>query len=412
MTIRRETKSFPVAGVKAVDLEAGTFEAIVAVFGNTDLHGDRIAATAFDANLDEWKASGDPIPVIFSHQWHDLSAYLGHADPDDVRALAPGDPELPEAIRDLGGLYLKGQVDTDEPEGRKALKLLKSRTIREFSFAYDVIDEAKDAEGINELKQLNLIEAGPTLKGANPLTQLIGAKAGKALAEAIAAGKDLDASIEAVTKTLRERGSAVAQLAGDAAPKRAAKAFVSLPGSIELLQEDLGRQAGAWASDTYGDNLYSVYIEATYTDSVVLYVELWDDPIDGGRYFSAPYTVAGDTITLGDPEPVEIEASIRPATDPDSDEAKAVARLRARATQLATKAAGAKAGQRHSTADLNRIQGIHDLTADLGALCAEPEGATEEDPEGANTTQPEAAKTTGTGVMLARLDADLQELDL
>jgi HK97 family phage prohead protease len=176
--MRRHYAAFPISSVKADDDDAGTFEAIVAVFGNVDFAGDRIVEGAFATTIERWKASGDPIPVIWSHQWHDPAAYIGTVDPDNIAELPAGSDELPESIREFGGLRIKADLDTDDPNGAKVHKLLKSRTVREFSFAYDVLEEAKNEDdNINELLEIDLIEVGPTLKGANPLTELVGAKA-------------------------------------------------------------------------------------------------------------------------------------------------------------------------------------------------------------------------------------------
>lgn len=380
--MRRERKSYPIAGLKAIDTETGTFEAIVSVFGNVDLHGHRIAPDAFDASLERWVASGDPIPVIFSHQWDDLSAYLGTADPGDVRALAPGDPDLPDEVAELGGLYVKGTLDTEEPEGRKAAKLLKSRAIREFSFAYDIIDEAKGDDGFLDLLELDLIETGPTLKGANPMTQLIGAKAAGDRAK-------FDEAFARVAEVLGSTPDELASVAAFAGATPAqTKAFVTLTGTLERLQEAITREAVAWASDTYGDNLYTVWLEGTYTDRVVVYVELWDDPVNGGRYFEASYEVTDDVVTLGEPVPVDLVATAQPKSRPPHQ---------------------VKAGARNASADLARIQGIHDLTSDLGAECAA------EDPDGEGTEEPEdalsRAKTATPAILRTTLDTELLEID-
>lgn len=355
---RRETKSYPIAGLKAINAETGAFEAIVSVFGNVDLHGHRIDSHAFDASIDRWKASGDPIPVIFSHQWDDLSAYLGTIDPDGLEALQPGDASLPEEIREFGGLKVAGQLDTTEPEGRKAAKLLKSRAVREFSFAYDVFDEAKGDDGHLDLLELDLIEVGPTLKGANPLTQLVSAKSAGSL-EAVAEAFGLKAG------EVLELTAAVAELTDQEHPS---KAVVQLAGTIEALQGELARQAQAWAADEYGQNLYAVALEGTFTDRAVFYVELWDDPVGGGRYFEAEYSVDGDTVELADLVPVDIVAETRPKAAPRR---------------------GVKEGRRNATADAARLQSIHDLTRELGAECEtadeDPEGEAEEDAEGEET---------------------------
>lgn len=376
---RRETKSYPIAGLKAIDTETGQFEAIVSVFGNVDLHGHRIDSHAFDASIDRWRASGDPIPVIFSHQWDDLSAYLGTINPDNLEALQPGDDRLPDGLKDFGGLFVAGQLDTTEPEGRKAAKLLKSRAVREFSFAYDVFDEAKGDDGHLDLLELDILEIGPTLKGANPLTQLVSAKSAPALEEiAEAFGLKASEAAELVAAT-------AALAAGDTEP--ATKAQVRLAGTIEALQAELTRQAQVWAADEYGANLYAVALEGTFTDSAVVYVELWDDPVGGGRYFEAGYTVEDGTVTLGDLTPVDIVAETRPKTRP---------------------AAGLKEGRRNASSDQTRLQSIHDLTRELGAECADADAdgeASEEDgdtPDGTESRDPWSIRTS--------IDAELLEL--
>lgn len=383
--MRRETKSYPIAGLKAVDTETGRFEAIVSVFGNVDLHGHRIDAAAFDDSIARWQASGDPIPVIFSHQWDDLSSYLGTVDPSEVRALEPGDPDLPPAIADFGGLFVGGQLDTTEPEGRKAAKLLKSRAVREFSFAYDVLDEAQADDGFLDLMELDLIEIGPTLKGANPLTQLVSAKS--ADLETVAEAFGLKAT------EIAELGAALESLETTRAKTRT-KAYVTLSGTLERLQESITRAAVAWAEEVYSDQLYEVYIEGTYTDRAVIYVELWADPLGGGRYFETTYEVDGDEVSIGEPVPVDLEVTTAP---------KSRGRF------------GFKEGRRNASSDLERIQGIHDLTKDLGAECE----TADEDPEGEGSeeeSEEEAGaesrpKSLSAATLRTNLELELTELE-
>jgi HK97 family phage prohead protease len=179
MTHKR--KAAPVYGFKALDGTdgaEGTFEAIVAVFNNVDHVGDRILPGAFTDTLADWQASGDPIPVIFSHRWDDLDAHIGAVD--EARELPPGADGLPAELAGLGGLYVKGTLDLDEEFAARVWRKLKRRTLREFSFAYDVIDGRTaevDGEPVFDLVKLDLFEVGPTLKGANPATALLGAKA-------------------------------------------------------------------------------------------------------------------------------------------------------------------------------------------------------------------------------------------
>lgn len=168
MTTR--TKTFP-AQIKAIEGEGdaedeGVFEAIVSVFGNVDMVGDRVVKGAFEKTLKDWEASGDPIPVIWNHDWFDPMAHLGVV--------------LESAEREEG-LWVKGKVDLDTAFGAQVWRLLKTRRVKEFSFAYDIVDERKAKDGANELLELELFEVGPTLKGANPATQLLGSKSGRVL---------------------------------------------------------------------------------------------------------------------------------------------------------------------------------------------------------------------------------------
>lgn len=379
------TKAVP-AHVKAVDETTGEFEAIVAVFGNLDHYGDRILPGAFAGWLEKARAAGDPVPVIFSHRWDDLDAHLGEADPANIRELEPGDPALPPEVADLGGLYVKGRIDVADPPAAKVARLLKGRRIREFSFAYDVPagGENRGEDGANELSVIDpVFEVGPTLVGANPATQLIAAKS-RSAAEALStleAGPDLDELQKSLLAVLDRRPETKAQ--------------VQLSGSIEVLQDRILSAVSTWAEDFFqAADIYWIYLEATYVDHVIFYVELWDDPPGAGRYFSVGYTADGDSIELVDePAVVEIVGSVEP-----------------KARRLARKAGRhVKEGRRNAGADLERIQGIHDLTKDLGAECdtaaVDPEDVDEADGD------PETSSRSFAPADVLRM-IDLEETDL
>lgn len=184
-TVRRFTA--PVYGFKALDgADDGIFEAIVAVFGNVDHIGDRVHEGAFTDTLKAWKASGDPIPVIFSHKWDDLDAHLGEVL--EAKELSPGAKELPAELADNGGLWVRGKMDlgADEPFARRLWKRMKRRLVKEFSFSYSVPEGGEHMkDGVNELTKLDLIEVGPTLAGMNGSTALLSAKARGELAKAV-----------------------------------------------------------------------------------------------------------------------------------------------------------------------------------------------------------------------------------
>lgn len=160
------------------DQDEGTFEAIVSVFGNKDLVGDIVMPGAFAKSLEHWKSSGDPIPIYWSHRLDDPTYNIGAVA--EAEELFGGDPRIPdwanEQVKAAGGLYVKGVLD-DHGLGKHVQHLMKTRRVKQFSFSYDVLRETQSKSGdANELHELWLHEVGPTPLGANPLTELIGAK--------------------------------------------------------------------------------------------------------------------------------------------------------------------------------------------------------------------------------------------
>jgi len=176
------------AQVKATGDGAGEFEAIVAVFGNVDSGGDVIVKGAFTDTLAEWQASGDPIPVVWSHDSNDPFSHIG---------------SVVEASETDTGLLVKGQLDLDNPKAAQVHKLLKGRRVTQFSFAYSVLDGGPtevDGESAFELRRLKLYEVGPTLVGMNQATELLSAKSDDVDAKA---GRVLSAkNVEVVTNAI------------------------------------------------------------------------------------------------------------------------------------------------------------------------------------------------------------------
>jgi len=169
----KRIKTYQLASFKALPLEGpGKFQAIVSVFGNVDLQGDRVVPGAFQKSLKTWRSKGDPIPVIWSHDWLNPDAHIGFVDPQDAIEIA-GDQKGEAG----GGLLVKGTMDIHKPFAAQVFDLLKERRVKEWSFAYDIDREEKAEDGANELLELTLLEVGPCLKGANPDTYTVSAKA-------------------------------------------------------------------------------------------------------------------------------------------------------------------------------------------------------------------------------------------
>jgi HK97 family phage prohead protease len=78
------------------------------------------------------------------------------------------DPHSAREIRE--GLFVKGKLDIDDSEiAREAWRLVKSGAVA-LSFGYMVTDSFKRADGIEELREIDLFEVSLTPAPANPDT--------------------------------------------------------------------------------------------------------------------------------------------------------------------------------------------------------------------------------------------------
>jgi uncharacterized protein len=191
------TKTFPARiklGTKdgTADDNTGTtgqFEAIVSVFGNKDAYGEIVMPGAFTRTLKEWEAKGDPIPVYWSHHLDDPDFNIGHVlDAKEIEE----------------GLWVKAQLDLENPKAVATHNLMRTRRVTDFSFSYNVPPGgASEGDDGIELNDLDLYEVGPTPIGANPATDLLGVKAGRVLSEKnIATIKDARTALRSADEAL------------------------------------------------------------------------------------------------------------------------------------------------------------------------------------------------------------------
>lgn len=175
-------------------MEEGQYRALVSVFNNKDSYGDVVLPGAFEETLAQWKASGDPIPVYWSHQLHSLMDNIGH---------------VLEATETTRGLEVLVQLDLDNPNSRQAYKLLKGRRVTQHSFSYDIVEAGEaqretpsgEQETVYELRKLKLYEVGPTPIGANQETELLAVKSATAhVAREVQAGRTLSAKDESAIR--------------------------------------------------------------------------------------------------------------------------------------------------------------------------------------------------------------------
>lgn len=233
-------------------LPNGQVEFYAAVFKNVDLVGDRIIPGAFTKTLKAWAAKEKPIPVVFSHKWDSAFDIIGWANPMDC-------------TQDAKGLLIRAQLDIDtNPTALQVFNLMKRFIVNEASFAYDVPPggERRAKDGANELLVMDILEVGPCLKGANPMTETVNAK-----------------SLHPATVEQKQ----------------------ILEGSVEETQV-----AVAYAiTEKFSQEAEWTSIEGTYTDHAIVAVAktLEDEP----RHYMVPFTSTTNGIVLGKSREVELE---------------------------------------------------------------------------------------------------------
>jgi HK97 family phage prohead protease len=167
--IELEHKEFGVGhvSVKTVDAEAGIIEAVVSVFNNVDSVSERVLPGFFAKSLANKLPKG-----VWMHDW---TKPVGKTL--EAKELLPGDPLLPPELKELGGLYIKGQFNLDTTDGREAFSNVKGGYVDEFSIGYRVTKDAYDqSTKVRDLIEGELFEWSPVLVGANRATTLLSAK--------------------------------------------------------------------------------------------------------------------------------------------------------------------------------------------------------------------------------------------
>ncbi|WP_330339407.1 HK97 family phage prohead protease [Streptomyces sp. NBC_00557] len=231
------TAKVKAAGV-ADGLAEGQFVALVSVFNNEDSMGDVVRPGAFTQTLQDWAAKGDSIPVIWSHQWSDPFAHIGH---------------VLEAQETDQGLEVLGQIDDlgENDTADQVYRLLKGRRVTQFSFAYDVPngggawvkDDTHPWGGYYELRQVDLHEVGPCLLGVNRETELLAAKAASIAAGAKAGRVLSQANYDRLTAAYQSIGEVLAAAEPEKARQPAAP-------KNDTPSEESGQPGSAAASGT------------------------------------------------------------------------------------------------------------------------------------------------------------------
>jgi HK97 family phage prohead protease len=117
--------------------DAGSFEGVLATYGNVDLGGDVIEPGAFTKSI---KEHGPEVKLLWQHEPSNVIGTL---------QLIDG----PDALRVNGQI----ELDDDIPFSRTAYKLLKKRLLSGLSIGYDTVKDSVE-NGVRHLKELRLWE--------------------------------------------------------------------------------------------------------------------------------------------------------------------------------------------------------------------------------------------------------------
>ena len=187
--LTKNTATIEVKAGPADGLTEGQFVAYASVFGNVDSTGDVVVKGAFAKTLAEWRASGNPIPLLFGHNMDDPDYNIGY---------------VLEAVEDDRGLLVTCQLDMENPKAKQVYRLIKGRRVDQMSFAYDVVQKIEtyinEESEVSQLLEVKLYEVSVVTVGANQETEILAVKRTGEYADrmiaAVKAGRVLSAKNE------------------------------------------------------------------------------------------------------------------------------------------------------------------------------------------------------------------------
>ena len=141
--------------------ELGEFSAIAAAY-SIDRDGDQIVPGAFRRTIERWQASGKRIPLHWNHSPVPKDI-VGSIDPDSMRETDDG-------------LYVRGKLDIAKSDNARDVWELVKNSVVSLSFGYLATDTFKRADGVQELREIDLFEISIVPAPANPDTRILSYK--------------------------------------------------------------------------------------------------------------------------------------------------------------------------------------------------------------------------------------------
>lgn len=224
-------------------LGEGEFIAYASVFNNVDSVGDVVMPGAFTKDLQRWKASGFPIPLLYGHNMSDPEYNIGY---------------VLDAKEDENGLLIHAKIDDLDvnSKSRQSYRIVKGRRLTQMSFAYDEIDSGpavRDSQDVWELRELKLYEVSIVPIGANQETEILAVKQVPNVAERalrdLKAGRVLSAKNETELRDAHEAiGRVLSALDGTSDEEKASDDGPSRPAPAGDTPEGQQREASRKSS--------------------------------------------------------------------------------------------------------------------------------------------------------------------
>lgn len=171
--------------IKATD-DTGTIEGYGSTFGGEpDSYGDIVMPGAFAESLVRHKRSGTMPLMLWGHNAHDVP--IGN---------------WIDLAEDGKGLWVKGQVDLEDPLGARVYRALKRKSVRGLSIGYETVEKKSDAKrpGVTMLEKLELWEISPVNFPANRRATVTGVKSTDAFARWITGVRPQRRELETMLK--------------------------------------------------------------------------------------------------------------------------------------------------------------------------------------------------------------------
>lgn len=139
--------------IKSAD-DAGTIEGYASTFGGApDAYGDVIAPGAFSATLAAHRRAGTAPLMLWGHD-----------------GGSPPIGNWVDLAEDGKGLWVKGEIDLEDPMGSRVHRALKRGSMKGLSIGYETKDSEVDPKrpGVRILKAVDLWEVSPVNFPAQP----------------------------------------------------------------------------------------------------------------------------------------------------------------------------------------------------------------------------------------------------